>query len=92
MLQNLSDEEIVQQFNGDGISTDFSFDEVANFRTSILEWYQAVKRPLPWRTDSPNPDPYGIWISEIMCQQTRVETVADYWIKWMKRFPDVCNF
>lgn len=43
-------------------------------------------RQLPWRD---HPDPYAIWISEIMLQQTRVETVIDYFDRWMLTFPDV---
>lgn len=44
---------------------------------------------MPWRgDDTPFPlSPYGVWISEVMLQQTRVETVVSYWNKWMQRFP-----
>lgn len=52
----------------------------------LLEWYDAERRTLPWRGTR---DPYRIWISEIMCQQTRVATVIDYYLRWMARFPDV---
>lgn len=52
----------------------------------ILDWYDQEKRDLPWRKSS---DPYEIWVSEIMLQQTRVETVLDYYRRWMERFPDV---
>ena len=49
----------------------------------------AAKRPLlPWRGD---PDPYAVWVSEIMLQQTRVETVIPYFQRWMERFPDYCS-
>ena len=47
-------------------------------------WYARVKRPLPWRKTR---DPYAIWVSEIMCQQTRVDTVIPYYERWMARFP-----
>ena len=52
----------------------------------LLEWYSKHARQLPWRD---HPDPYAIWISEIMLQQTRVETVIDYFNRWMEVFPDI---
>lgn len=54
--------------------------------TKLLAWYKAHKRTLPWRG---HPNPYAIWVSEIMLQQTRVETVIPYFEKWMKLFPTV---
>lgn len=57
--------------------------ELAN---RLLAWYTLHARDLPWRRTS---DPYGIWISEIMCQQTQVKTVIPYWERWMKRFPTI---
>jgi A/G-specific adenine glycosylase len=52
----------------------------------LLEWYAIHSRQLPWRD---HPDPYVIWISEIMLQQTRVETVLSYFNHWMATFPDI---
>ncbi len=52
----------------------------------LLDWYQVHKRRLPWRE---SPQPYAVWISEIMLQQTRVETVIPYFSRWMKRFPTI---
>jgi len=52
----------------------------------LLNWYHHHGRNLPWRN---HPDPYAVWVSEIMLQQTRVETVIPYFEKWMKLFPDV---
>jgi A/G-specific adenine glycosylase len=52
---------------------------------AILDWYTKNARPLPWRGRS---SPYAVWVSEIMLQQTRVETVIPYYIRWMERFPD----
>lgn len=54
--------------------------------TQLLDWYALHKRCLPWRTER---DPYRIWISEIMLQQTQVETVVPYYRRWLKRFPTV---
>jgi len=51
---------------------------------ALLKWYRENARDLPWRRSS---DPYAIWVSEIMLQQTRVETVIPYFQRWMERFP-----
>jgi A/G-specific adenine glycosylase len=50
----------------------------------LLEWYDRHARGLPWRDE---PTPYRVWVSEIMLQQTRVETVVPYFERWMERFP-----
>jgi len=52
----------------------------------LLSWYDQHKRDLPWRHTT---DPYAIWVSEIMLQQTRVETVLPYYEKFLSRFPTV---
>ena len=52
----------------------------------LLEWFQRNARDLPWRRTT---DPYAIWVSEIMLQQTQVKTVIPYWNRWMGRFPTV---
>ncbi len=52
----------------------------------LVAWYREVARDLPWRRTR---DPYAIWISEIMLQQTQVATVVPYWERWLARFPDV---
>lgn len=57
-----------------------------NFTQTILTWYQEHKRELPWRDTK---DPYTIWISEIILQQTRVVQGYEYFIRFMHRFPDV---
>jgi A/G-specific adenine glycosylase len=54
--------------------------------TQLLKWYDKNKRILPWRGVA---DPYAVWVSEIMLQQTRVETVIPYYEKWLKSFPTV---
>ena len=53
---------------------------------SLLNWYDYNARTLPWRSD---PTPYHVWISEIMLQQTRVETVIDYYHRFLLRFPQI---
>ena len=52
----------------------------------LLDWYDAVRRDLPWRRTK---DPYCIWLSEIMLQQTRVETVKGYYARFLEWFPTV---
>lgn len=52
----------------------------------LLDWYHHVKRDLPWRSTS---DPYCIWISEVILQQTRVEQGEPYYHRFIERFPDV---
>src|SRR5215208_740753 len=54
--------------------------------SKLLAWYHANKRTLPWRG---HPSAYAVWVSEIMLQQTRVETVIPYFEKWMRLFPDI---
>jgi A/G-specific adenine glycosylase len=52
----------------------------------LHDWYRKHHRPLPWRETA---DPYAIWVSEVMLQQTQVETVKPYYAAFMHRFPDV---
>jgi A/G-specific adenine glycosylase len=54
-------------------------------RERLLRWYRAHRRDLPWRRSA---DPYAVWISESMLQQTRVETVIPYYERFLARFPD----
>jgi A/G-specific adenine glycosylase len=56
------------------------------FTKQLLRWYTKHARSLPWRD---HPDPYTTWVSEVMLQQTRVETVIPYFERWMQRFPTV---
>jgi A/G-specific adenine glycosylase len=56
------------------------------FRRRLLNWYDVNKRPLPWRK---TPDPYRIWVSEIMLQQTRVAAVIDYYKRFLTAFPNL---
>ena len=53
---------------------------------SLRKWFYQERRPLPWRE---NPTPYGVWISEVMLQQTQVSVVIPYYIRWMKTFPTI---
>ena len=61
-------------------------DDLAAFRAKLLAWYRNVRRDLPWRRTPI--DPYRIWISEIMLQQTRVAAVIPYYERFLARFPN----
>jgi A/G-specific adenine glycosylase len=57
-------------------------------RAPILRWYGKAKRDLPWRRSV---DPYAIWVSEVMLQQTTVAAVVPYWQRFLDRFPDAAS-
>jgi A/G-specific adenine glycosylase len=59
--------------------------EIKQFRGDLLRWFAAHQRALPWRETR---DPYRIWVSEIMLQQTRVAAVIPYYHRFLERFPD----
>jgi len=58
----------------------------ALFRVRLIRWYAARKRDLPWRRTK---DPYRIWVSEIMLQQTTVNAVVPYYEAWLRAYPDI---
>lgn len=60
--------------------------ELVAFRKQLLAWFRTHKRDLPWRRTK---DPYRIWLSEIMLQQTRVAAVLPYYERFLSRFPDL---
>lgn len=59
---------------------------ISKFQTDLLDWYYENKRDLPWRMDQ---DPYKVWVSEIMLQQTKVDTVIPYFYNFLEKFPTV---
>ncbi len=63
----------------------------AAFRTALPAWFDDARRPMPWREPGPDGkrDPYAVWLSEVMLQQTRVETAAPYFRRFIERFPTV---
>ncbi len=63
-----------------------SEDVIASLRQRLLAWYASQGRDLPWRRTR---DPYAIWISEIMLQQTQVKTVIPYYERWLNTFPTI---
>jgi A/G-specific adenine glycosylase len=58
--------------------------QITKIQDPLLDWYKENSRDLPWRQTS---DPYAIWVSEVMLQQTRVETVIPYYQRWLEEFP-----
>ena len=58
----------------------------SNLVRSLLAWFAHNARPLPWRRTR---DPYAIWVSEVMLQQTQVKTVLPYWERWMRSLPTI---
>lgn len=60
--------------------------KMSEITSALLSWYSKNKRDLPWRRTK---DPYAIWVSEIMLQQTQVDTVIPYYQRWMKKFSTV---
>lgn len=63
-----------------------TFSKYTNIQAALLKWYDVNKRDLPWRHTS---DPYIIWISEVILQQTRVDQGHDYFMRFVDRFPNV---
>ena len=57
-----------------------------SFTAALLRWFAQYGRELPWRGID---DPYGIWVSEVILQQTRIDQGRDYWLRFMERFPTV---
>ena len=53
----------------------------------LLDWYEKNKRILPWREKNPNP--YHVWLSEIMLQQTRIEAVKKYYERFLMQLPTI---
>jgi A/G-specific adenine glycosylase len=59
---------------------------IKSIQVLLLKWYDENKRTLPWRESA---SPYGVWVSEVMLQQTQVKTVIPYYLKFMDRYPDI---
>lgn len=60
--------------------------DILGFQEHLIQWYTANKRDLPWRQSQ---DPYKIWVSEIMLQQTRVDTVIPYFNRFINKYPTI---
>ncbi|MEQ6121618.1 A/G-specific adenine glycosylase [Reichenbachiella sp. MALMAid0571] len=71
------------------MNTEFQINLSKTFSTSLINWYEINKRDLPWRDTN---NPYVIWLSEIILQQTRVQQGLPYFNKFLKTFPDIEAF
>lgn len=60
--------------------------DIESFQTDLIEWFEMEMRDLPWRKDQ---DPYKVWVSEVMLQQTRVDTVIPYFTRFLEKFPSI---
>ena len=78
----LLSEDVMNRESGLGFST-------SEYAPRLLAWYAEHGRVLPWRVKGPHPDPYVVWVSEIMLQQTTVATVVPYFRQFMERFPNL---
>ncbi len=72
--------------NIDSVSDRLPSSVIFALRSTLLEWYSIQGRDLPWRRSR---DPYAIWVSEIMLQQTQVKTVIPYYDRWLAQFPTI---
>lgn len=70
-------------------SLDWDESKINAFQKALVGWYESNKRILPWRE---NNDPYRIWVSEVMLQQTKVDTVIPYFERFMTTFPTMRDF
>lgn len=69
--------------------TTMKYDYKQQFRQELVTWYERERRDLPWRHTK---NPYKIWVSEVMLQQTRVETVIPYYNRFLEAFPNAESF
>ena len=67
-----------------------SYPDPAAISPALLAWYDRHRRALPWRAlPGVTPDPYRVWLSEVMLQQTQVPVVVGHYERWMVRWPTV---
>ena len=77
---------------GSPVNSKISANMIAEYRGQLLDWYAKHERPVPWRTPKgQTPNPYYIWLSEIMCQQTTVQAVKPYYEKFITKWPTVAD-
>ena len=78
------------QFGGEKLNKDIlkqlEWLDIAAFQHDLISWFEAEQRDLPWRKDK---DPYKVWVSEIMLQQTRVDTVIPFFNRFIEQFPTI---
>lgn len=75
---------------GSSAAINISVKSAEEFRGKMLAWYDRHARIIPWRAQKgQKPDPYAVWLSEIMCQQTTVQAVVPYFLKFLEKWPRV---
>ena len=65
--------------------------ETRRLRAALLDWYDLGTRELPWRVRAGRADPYAVWLSEVMLQQTTVPHATPYWLAFLRRWPTVSD-
>ena len=65
--------------------------DIPALRAALLDWYDAGSRDLAWRMRGGHPDPYAVWLSEVMLQQTTVPHATPYWLEFLRRWPTVSD-
>ncbi|CAM4232482.1 A/G-specific adenine glycosylase [Lederbergia lenta] len=73
----------------DSLKNTLSQIDIKQFQHDLISWFIEEQRDLPWRKDA---DPYKVWVSEIMLQQTKVDTVIPYFDRFLKKFPTIESF
>ncbi len=76
----------MRQYESQASAATLTKSAMSRFRAALLAWFDQHRRPLPWRESH---DPYRVWLSEIMLQQTRVHAVLEHYHGFLRRFPDV---
>ena len=71
-----------------GWDNQMNYDTLGQIVEPLLTWFGKNRRALPWRVDT---DPYHVWVSEIMLQQTRIEAVIPYYERFLQILPDVAS-
>ncbi len=90
-IEDILRDELLSHSSPDEKVPNLSSQWVKDFRAELLSWYYGNRRMMPWRGDQTDipVTAYSVWVSEVMLQQTRVETVIEYWNRWMRAFPSL---
>lgn len=70
---------------------DFGEEQCVQIRSCLVNWYDNNQRDLPWRNINTNNRAYAVWVSEIMLQQTKVDTVIHYFNRWINKWPTLVH-
>lgn len=93
LMRKCREKKVEEESLGGDIEDLFSEIEIQKIRMGLLDWYDANQRDLPWRKRRSESEKerraYEVWVSEIMLQQTRVQTVMEYYKRWMHKWPTI---